>query len=145
MNKHGEMSYDAPFPLRWYLEVYPHLSKEQKPLECMLNPGEIIFVPSGWWHQVLNFGDTIAVTQNYLNSQNFEHGRKDMLSSDKDSLLLLKMLHDRLGVSHPQLWEGLDLSVIDVTESDSDDSDTASRSSRSSRSESDSDSKTSEE
>lgn len=29
-------------------------------------------VPSGWWHCVLNIGDSIAVTQNYVNSVNLE-------------------------------------------------------------------------
>ena len=26
-----------------------------------------MFLPAGWWHQVINTEDTLAVTQNYVN------------------------------------------------------------------------------
>lgn len=47
---------------------YPLLAKA-RPLYAEQNPGEIVFVPSGWWHQVRNEGITIAVTENYVNAQ----------------------------------------------------------------------------
>jgi hypothetical protein len=38
--------------LLWYLEVYPTLSDDDKPVEVIQNAGDVIFVPRGWWHMV---------------------------------------------------------------------------------------------
>lgn len=37
----------------------------------MQQAGEMLFVPSTWWHTVLNVDDTVAVTQNFINTGNF--------------------------------------------------------------------------
>lgn len=34
------------------------------------NPGEAVFVPSGWYHQVWNLEDTISVNHNWVNGCN---------------------------------------------------------------------------
>ncbi|XP_024388879.1 lysine-specific demethylase JMJ21 isoform X3 [Physcomitrium patens] len=68
----GSVNFDGPTSLQWWLEVYPTLRDEDKPLECTQLPGETISVPSGWWHCVLNIDDSVAVTQNYVNSSNLE-------------------------------------------------------------------------
>lgn len=64
--------------LQWWLDIYPHLADNDKPLECTQLPGETIFVPSGWWHCVLNLETTFAVTQNFVNRSNFEYVCLDM-------------------------------------------------------------------
>ncbi|KAF9581020.1 hypothetical protein BGW38_002116 [Lunasporangiospora selenospora] len=43
-----------------------------RPLEGICREGEIMFVPRGWWHAVVNLDDCIAVTQNYVGSQNLK-------------------------------------------------------------------------
>lgn len=68
----GDVDVDCPSSLQWWLDVYPVLEDEDKPLECVQVPGETIFVPSGWWHCVLNIDSSVAVTQNFVNSINLE-------------------------------------------------------------------------
>jgi hypothetical protein len=62
----NSVSYNSPKPFRWYIETYPFLTQEERPIELIQEPGEIIFVPAGWWHTVLNVTDTVAVTQVFL-------------------------------------------------------------------------------
>lgn len=49
-----------------------HPDKSKRPLECTVNPGDILFVPHGWWHCVLNLDDgmNIALTKNYVSRSN---------------------------------------------------------------------------
>lgn len=45
-------------------------SMSSAPLECIQGPGEIIFVPHGYWHMVYNLEDSIALTHNYVSRSN---------------------------------------------------------------------------
>jgi len=57
------------------LSKYPLLAKAD-PLLCIQNPGEIVFTPSGWWHQVINEQMCISITEHYINESNLTQVRK---------------------------------------------------------------------
>jgi Cupin-like domain len=40
------------------------------PVECIVQAGEVIFVPQGWWHCVINIEDSIAITKNFVSTTN---------------------------------------------------------------------------
>eukprot|EP00026_Physarum_polycephalum_P002264 Phypoly_transcript_02270.p1 GENE.Phypoly_transcript_02270~~Phypoly_transcript_02270.p1 ORF type:complete len:908 (+),score=182.89 Phypoly_transcript_02270:120-2726(+) len=86
----GEHVFISPPSLLWLLEVYPQLAEDEKPIECIQNPGEVIFVPAGWWHMVLNLEESIAVTQNYANDCNFNAVCEDFFSERREVYFYFK-------------------------------------------------------
>ncbi|XP_074648328.1 jmjC domain-containing protein 8-like [Tubulanus polymorphus] len=48
--------------LHWLIYDYPTLSYTQKPLECTIGPGEIIFFPDQWWHATLNIDTSVFIS-----------------------------------------------------------------------------------
>jgi len=62
--------------MEWFSNFYAstQLSDDpaERPLEGICREGEIMFVPRGWWHAVVNLEDCIAVTQNYVGSHNLK-------------------------------------------------------------------------
>ncbi|TVU34048.1 hypothetical protein EJB05_15873, partial [Eragrostis curvula] len=48
---------------------FPEFNKNEW-LECIQKQNEIIFVPSGWYHQVHNLEDTISINHNWFNAYN---------------------------------------------------------------------------
>lgn len=75
----GEEHWDSPKPIKWFLE-YRRLCPTP-PLEVIQEAGEMIYVPGGWWHMVLNLEDAIAVTQNVADTSNFPLVWNDMQRS----------------------------------------------------------------
>ena len=57
----------------WYQHKYHTVVKRVhevtgiKPLEVTQRPGEVIYIPNGWWHIVRNETFTIALTENFGN------------------------------------------------------------------------------
>ena len=66
--------------------------KSKRPIECTVEPGDILFVPHGWWHSVLNLDDgmSVAITQNYVSKSNlpdvlrFLETRQQQISGCRD-------------------------------------------------------------
>jgi mannose-6-phosphate isomerase class I len=51
-------------PVEWLKYRYPKLRGRERALleECDIGPGEVLYFPSGWWHAVVNVGETVFVS-----------------------------------------------------------------------------------
>lgn len=57
--------------IEWFTNFYDRDTiLEAGGLECIAHPGEIVYIPSGWWHCVLNLDLSIAITQNFVSEAN---------------------------------------------------------------------------
>lgn len=62
-------------------------------------PGDTVFIPSGWWHAVLNLEDSIAITQNFCSRNNLETvWRKTRTGRKKMALKWRQLMQE----SHPR-------------------------------------------
>ncbi|XP_075211935.1 jumonji domain containing 4 [Lycorma delicatula] len=50
--------------------LYPEYNHTVRFCELIQKPGEAIFIPSGWHHQVWNLDDTISINHNWINGCN---------------------------------------------------------------------------
>ena len=72
--------------MEWFMNYYSALeSIKEHVIECITRPGDLIFVPSGWWHTVINLESTTAITQNYVSERNLVHV-VDFLKTKKDQI-----------------------------------------------------------
>jgi ribosomal protein L16 Arg81 hydroxylase len=61
-----ELLYDCSVqPQNPDFERFP-LFRKAKPVECTIGPGDLIFVPGGWAHEVVSLDATISITHNYM-------------------------------------------------------------------------------
>ncbi|PIO24837.1 hypothetical protein AB205_0046260, partial [Aquarana catesbeiana] len=67
---HGNLPYDVTSPTLQDPKLYLNYQKCCPPIEVTQEAGEIIFVPSGWHHQVYNVIDTISINHNWVNGCN---------------------------------------------------------------------------
>ncbi|CAD6216485.1 GSCOCG00004649001-RA-CDS [Cotesia congregata] len=83
---HGHLLYDIDSP-----EQDNFWSGSNKALEIIQGPGEIVFVPSGWHHQVWNLEDTISINHNWINGCNILNVWKEL---KKALLAVMKEIAD---------------------------------------------------
>lgn len=87
--------------VEWFLNFYAATKEGKvKPIECVVRAGELIFVPSGWWHLALNLEESVAITQNYVSRANLPAVLKFLASKREDlvsgcSVDERSSLHDR--------------------------------------------------
>ena len=74
-------------PLKWISKFCPRKQSDGKVIIFVQSEDELVFVPAGWWHLVLNIEDeTIAVTQNFLTTHNRSLALEHMKASDLGSM-----------------------------------------------------------
>jgi hypothetical protein len=59
---------------------------------CVQRPGDIIYTPSNWWHQVRNETCTLALTENFINETNGHC----LCAEDEPDRRLLKLFGDHV-------------------------------------------------
>ncbi|KAJ8253674.1 hypothetical protein COCON_G00202860 [Conger conger] len=48
--------------LSWVRDTYPSLPPEERPIECTIRPGEVLYFPDHWWHATLNLDTSIFIS-----------------------------------------------------------------------------------
>ncbi|KAG9445229.1 hypothetical protein H6P81_016569 [Aristolochia fimbriata] len=104
--------------MEWFMNFYK-MTKEWKrrPVECVCKAGEVVFVPNGWWHLVINLEDSIAITQNYVSRRNLvsvldflkKPNASELVSGTKDRVNLYEKFKGALDNTFPGTIEELTL------------------------------------
>jgi len=72
------------------LSTRPHV------YECILEEGEVLFVPAGSPHQVINMEDTIAISMNYIDISNIELALNEIARQDRAGDIASRELYQLL-------------------------------------------------
>jgi hypothetical protein len=107
--------------LEWFRHYYR--SGRTGQLECMQQPGDLVYIPHGWWHSVLNLAEGLALTQNYVSEHNaarvlgfLRQKRKLALARAFEEILARRAPHilaaaelpaDKKQTVSPSLWSRL--------------------------------------
>ncbi|XP_063791138.1 jmjC domain-containing protein 8 isoform X2 [Pseudophryne corroboree] len=46
----------------WMMDTYPFLPAEDRPIECTIRPGEVLYFPDRWWHATLNLDTSVFIS-----------------------------------------------------------------------------------
>ena len=102
--------------IEWFMNFYESTKDwKKRPIECVCKAGEVIFVPNGWWHLVINLEESIAITQNYVSRRNLlnvlEFLKKpnacELVSGTRDRINLHKKFKDAIEACFPGIIDEL--------------------------------------
>ncbi|ERM93637.1 F-box protein At5g06550 [Amborella trichopoda] len=97
--------------MEWFMNFYGATKKwKRRPVECVCKAGEVIFVPNGWWHLVINLEESIAITQNYVSRRNLlnvldflkKPNAKELVSGTRDRV----NLHEKFRSAYEAAFPG---------------------------------------
>ncbi|KAH3750977.1 hypothetical protein DPMN_185517 [Dreissena polymorpha] len=78
----GNLVYDITCSDLENPQKFPHAAEVKgRRIEVIQTQGQVMFVPSGWHHQVINLEDTISINHNWLNASNIDLCWKHLQSS----------------------------------------------------------------
>lgn len=100
-------------PFFWFRDVLPKISTKYgiKPFVFMQRPGDLVYIPSNWWHAVLNITDTLAITHNFVSSCNFDSVWR---SAKRHRPKFFSRWKNKLYTRNYELWRhGIKLDTID--------------------------------
>jgi len=84
-----------------------------RPLECIVRAGELLFVPRGWFHMVVNLDESVAVTHNFVSERNLDAvlsflrtgtGVQGLVSGCEQRNSLLRRFVAALKRHRPEVW-----------------------------------------
>ncbi|XP_072991129.1 arginine-specific demethylase JMJ22 [Typha latifolia] len=97
--------------MEWFMNFYGACrTSKTRPIECVCMAGEVVFVPNGWWHLVINLEDSIAITQNYVSRSNLLNvldflGRpnaSELVSGTEDRVNLYEKFRSAIDAAFPR-------------------------------------------
>jgi hypothetical protein len=64
--------------------AFPEFARARPVFEDVLAPGEIVFIPDGWFHDVTSLDDSISITWNFVHSARAEPFARILAESPQD-------------------------------------------------------------
>lgn len=71
-------------PLAPDLSMFPEFSTTLAIYEDELKSGEVLFIPSGWFHDVISLTDSISITWNFVHAANRDRFLQEVADPDND-------------------------------------------------------------